>query len=51
VKHVRLPAGMALATAVALPAQAQLLAHKDLSMATALVIATTAIDKVADQLK
>ena len=50
-KHVRLLAGMALAAAIALPAQAQSLAHKHLSMATVLVIATTAIDKVAGQLK
>jgi len=35
---------MALATAFGLPAQAQLLAHKDLSVATALTIATTAIE-------
>ena len=43
-KHIRLLAGMALATAFAPPAQAQLLAHKDLSVATALTIATTAIE-------
>ena len=43
-KHVSILAGLGLAAAFALPAQAQLLAHKDLSMATALTIATTAID-------
>jgi uncharacterized protein GlcG (DUF336 family) len=36
--------GIAVATALATPASAQLLGHKDLSMATALTIATTAIE-------
>ena len=37
-------AGIALAVAVAAPAQAQLVARKDLSLATALTIATTAVE-------
>jgi uncharacterized protein GlcG (DUF336 family) len=37
-------AALGLAAALATPASAQLLAHKDLSLATALTIATTAID-------
>ena len=37
-------AGVALALALAAPANAQLLNHKDLSLATALTIATTAIE-------
>ena len=37
-------AGFGLAAMLATPASAQLLAHKDLSMATALTIATTAIE-------
>jgi uncharacterized protein GlcG (DUF336 family) len=37
-------AGVALAVALANPASAQLLNHKDLSLATALTIATTAIE-------
>ena len=37
-------AGVGLAALLATPASAQLLAHKDLSMATALTIATTAIE-------
>ena len=41
---IRLAAGAAIAAAVAMPASAQLLAHKDLSLATALTIATTAAD-------
>src|SRR5438309_10856534 len=41
---IRLAAGAAIAAAVAMPASAQLLAHKDLSLATALAIATTAAD-------
>ena len=43
-KHARLLAGVALAAAFATSASAQLLSHKDLSMATALTIATTAIE-------
>ncbi len=42
-------AGIALATALATPASAQLLNHKDLSMATALTIATTAIETCKGQ--
>ena len=43
-KLSHLLAGAALAAALAMPASAQLLNHKDLSMATALAIATTAIE-------
>jgi uncharacterized protein GlcG (DUF336 family) len=43
-KHTHLLSGVALAAAFATPASAQLLSHKDLSMATALTIATTAIE-------
>src|SRR6202011_6009104 len=43
-KFISLGAGIALATALANPAGAQLLNHKDLSLATALTIATTAIE-------
>src|SRR5438045_7083999 len=43
-------AGIAsLAVALAMPADAQLLAHKDLSLATALTIATTAADTCKGQ--
>src|SRR5712691_7778579 len=42
--HAYRIAGVALAVALANPAGAQLLNHKDLSMATALTIATTAIE-------
>jgi hypothetical protein len=43
-------AGIAsLAVALAMPADAQLLAHKDLSLATALTIATTAADACKSQ--
>ena len=41
---VRAAAALALAAAFAAPASAQLLSHKDLSMATALTIATTAVE-------
>lgn len=41
-RGITLFAGGAIATALAMPAQAQLLTHKDLSLATALEIATTA---------
>jgi uncharacterized protein GlcG (DUF336 family) len=44
VKSIHLLAGSTGAALLAMPASAQLLAHKDLSMATALTIATTAID-------
>jgi uncharacterized protein GlcG (DUF336 family) len=42
-------AGIAAAALFAVPAQAQLLAHKDLSLATALAIATTASDTCKGQ--
>jgi uncharacterized protein GlcG (DUF336 family) len=42
-------AGVGLAAMLATPASAQLLAHKDLSMATALTIATTAIETCKGQ--
>ena len=41
-KHI--VTGIVLTAAFAMPASAQLLTHKDLSMATALTIATTAIE-------
>jgi uncharacterized protein GlcG (DUF336 family) len=41
-KSISLAVGIALATALANPAGAQLLSHKDLSLATALAIATAA---------
>ena len=43
-KHFSVMAAVSLAAVLAIPAQAQLLTHKDLSMATALAIATTAIE-------
>jgi uncharacterized protein GlcG (DUF336 family) len=43
-RAAQLIAAAALATALALPASAQLLNHQDLSLATALAIATTAAD-------
>src|SRR5260370_8445250 len=43
-KLISLGAGIVLAVALANPASAQLLNHKDLSLATALTIATTAIE-------
>ena len=42
-------AGLGVASMLALPANAQLLAHKDLSLATALTIATTAMDTCKGQ--
>jgi uncharacterized protein GlcG (DUF336 family) len=42
-------AGLGMAAALAIPADAQLLAHKDLSLATALTIATTAIETCKGQ--
>src|SRR5215469_7174749 len=42
-------AGLAMVAALAMPASAQLLAHKDLSLATALTIATTAIETCKGQ--
>ena len=47
--YISLVAGVSLAAAVAAPASAQLLAHKDLSLATALTIATTAIETCKGQ--
>jgi uncharacterized protein GlcG (DUF336 family) len=49
VKPVHLLAGVALAVALANPAGAQLVNHKDLSLATALTIATTAIETCKGQ--
>ena len=43
-KHALAVAGAVLAGAIATPADAQLLARKDLSLATALTIATTAVE-------
>src|SRR5437667_2574012 len=43
-KSTAFTAGIAIAAVVATPASAQLLTHKDLSLATALTIATTAIE-------
>jgi uncharacterized protein GlcG (DUF336 family) len=43
-KSVSIISGITLVAALTLPAQAQLLARKDLSLATALTIATTAIE-------
>jgi uncharacterized protein GlcG (DUF336 family) len=48
-KLISLGTGIALAVALATPASAQLLNHKDLSMATALTIATTAIETCKGQ--
>ena len=48
-KYHRIIAGAALALAAAIPAHAQLLTHKDLSLATALTIATTAIETCKGQ--
>jgi uncharacterized protein GlcG (DUF336 family) len=42
-------AGAMFAVSLAMPASAQLLAHKDLSLATALAIATTAADTCKEQ--
>jgi uncharacterized protein GlcG (DUF336 family) len=44
VKFASIVAGLGLAAAFAMPAKAQLLTHKDLSLATALTIATTAAE-------
>jgi len=43
-KSIHILAGIGLVTALTSPASAQLLNHKDLSLATALTIATTAIE-------
>ena len=43
-RPVSIAAGLALTAALAAPTKAQLLTHKDLSLATALTIATTAAD-------
>ena len=48
-KSISLCAGIALAVALASPADAQLLNHKDLSLATALTIATTAAETCKSQ--
>src|SRR5919206_1410919 len=48
-KRISLAGGIALAMALALPAAAQLANHKDLSLATALQIATTAADTCKSQ--
>lgn len=48
-KAIGILTGFALAAALAAPAQAQLLTHKDLSLATALTIATTAIETCKGQ--
>src|SRR5271154_6730875 len=48
-KSIMLVAGFGLAALLATPASAQLLSHKDLSMATALTIATTAIETCKGQ--
>ena len=48
-KAISIVAGLGLAVALATPASAQLLTHKDLSMATALTIATTAAETCKGQ--
>jgi uncharacterized protein GlcG (DUF336 family) len=48
-KSISLAAGLGLAAALVTPTSAQLLSHKDLSMATALTIATTAIETCKGQ--
>jgi uncharacterized protein GlcG (DUF336 family) len=48
-KSICIAAGLGLATAVATPASAQLLNHKDLSLATPLTIATTAAETCKGQ--
>ena len=48
-KTLRSLAGIGLAAALAMPASAQLLNHKDLSLATALTIATTAAETCKGQ--
>jgi uncharacterized protein GlcG (DUF336 family) len=48
-KATSILAGLGVLAALAMPASAQLLAHKDLSLATALTIATTAIETCKGQ--
>ena len=48
-KQTHLLTGVGLAVALAMPASAQLLSHKDLSLATALTIATTASETCKGQ--
>jgi len=48
-KATSILAGLGMMAALAMPASAQLLAHKDLSLATALTIATTAIETCKGQ--
>ena len=48
-KAMTIVAGFGVAAALAVPVQAQLLTHKDLSLATALTIATTAIETCKGQ--
>jgi uncharacterized protein GlcG (DUF336 family) len=48
-KHLASLAAIGLLTLAAAPAQAQLLNHKDLSLATALTIAQTALDKCTSE--
>src|SRR5215469_6389480 len=48
-KRISLAGGLALAVALVLPAAAQLANHKDLSLATALAIATTAAETCKGQ--
>ena len=48
-KAITRVAGLGVASMLALPANAQLLAHKDLSLETALTIATTAMDTCKGQ--
>ena len=48
-KATSILAGLGMVAALAMPASAQLLAHKDLSLATALTIATTAIETCKGQ--
>ena len=48
-KTIGLVAGLGLAATLTMPANAQLLSHKDLSLATALTIATTAIETCKTQ--
>ena len=48
-KSTAFAAGIAIVAVVAMPASAQLLNHKDLSLATALTIATTAAQTCKDQ--
>src|SRR5215469_10465522 len=48
-KATSILAGLGMMASLAMPASAQLLAHKDLSLATALTIATTAIETCKGQ--